>query len=106
MAANSSPSCRSLFSKMAKIATPAETPAPGQVSLPRSGLPADIAPAARSELVDLADAGQLAKFGLNVNPNWDTNTLSEKWEGLAMLRLNDPDATNDFLLLVGNDNDF
>src|SRR5439155_1101604 len=32
--------------------------------------------------------------------------LSEKWEGLAMLRLNDPDATNDFLLLVGNDNDF
>src|SRR6185503_17510782 len=43
---------------------------------------------------------------LNVNTNWDDNTISEKWEGLAILPLNDPAAPNDFLLLVGNDNDF
>lgn len=83
-----------------------EKGAPGQISLPRNGIPTNIVAAARKDLVDIADAKQLAKFGLNVKTNWDDNTLSEKWEGLGVIPLNDPAAPNDYLLLVGNDNDF
>ncbi|MBI5387860.1 MAG: esterase-like activity of phytase family protein [Verrucomicrobia bacterium] len=83
-----------------------EKGAPGQLSLPRATLPSNIVAAARVDLVDLADAQQLAKFGLNTRTNWDNNTLTEKWEGLAVIPLNDPNAPNDYLLLVGNDNDF
>jgi hypothetical protein len=83
-----------------------EKGAPGQLSLGRSTLPPGIIPATRRELVDIADPQQLARFGLNVSTNWDENTLCEKWEGLAVIPLNDPAAPNDFLLLIGNDNDF
>ena len=83
-----------------------EKGAPGQISLPRATLPTNIVAAARGDLVDLIDTKQLAKFGFNVKTNWDDNTVCEKWEGLAVLPLNDPAAPNDYLLLVGNDNDF
>ena len=36
----------------------------------------------------------------------DTNTLVEKWEGMAIMPLNDPEMPDDYLLLVGCDNDF
>jgi hypothetical protein len=47
-------------------------------------------------------------FGLNVkaDPGSDQNSITEKWEGLALIPLRDPRAPDDFLLLVGNDNDF
>jgi hypothetical protein len=83
-----------------------EKGAPGQLSLPRTTLPTNIVAAARKDLVDIADPKQLAKFGLNVNTNWDNNTLCEKWEGLGVIPLNDPAAPNDYLIIVGNDNDF
>jgi hypothetical protein len=83
-----------------------EKDAPGQLSLGGNALPAGIVPAARRDLVNIADPNQLARFGLNVSTNWDANTLCEKWEGLAVIPLNDPAAPNDFLLLIGNDNDF
>ena len=83
-----------------------EKGAPGQTSLGRNALPTGVIPATRRELVDIADRNQLAKFGLNVSPTWNNNTLSEKWEGLAVIPLNDPAAPNDYLLLIGNDNDF
>lgn len=84
-----------------------EKGAPGQLSLPRSGLPSNIVAVASRDLVDLLSASQLGKFGLNLAPsNQNINTLSEKWEALAVLPLNDPAAPGDFLLLVGNDNDF
>jgi len=83
-----------------------EKGAPGQLSLGRNALPAGIVPAARRDLVNIADPNQLARFGLNVSTNSDENTLCEKWEGLAVIRLNDPAAPSDFLLLIGNDNDF
>jgi hypothetical protein len=55
----------------------------------------------------MLNPAQLAKFGMNLAAsNQDSNTLSEKWEALAVLPLNDPAAPNDYLLLVGNDNDF
>jgi hypothetical protein len=85
-----------------------EKGAPGQISLPSGALPADITPVAKKEFVDLLDTTQLAKFGLNVRSHTagDNNTISEKWEGLAIVPLNDPSAPDDYLLLVGNDNDF
>jgi hypothetical protein len=84
-----------------------EKGAPGQISLPRAGLPSNVVAVTSRDLVDMLNASQLAKYGLNLAPsNQNINTLSEKWEGLGVIPLNDPAAPNDYLLLVGNDNDF
>jgi hypothetical protein len=84
-----------------------EKGAPGALALPRSGLPTNIVAVAGRDLVDILNRTQLAKFGLNtLASNQNANTLSEKWEALATVPLNDPTASNDYLLLVGNDNDF
>ncbi len=83
-----------------------ENGAPGQLSLPSGSLPAGLTPVVRRDFVDLLDSGQLAKFGLNAKGVPDTNTVSEKWEGLALIPLNEAANPNDYLLLVGNDNDF
>jgi len=84
-----------------------EKGAPGQISLPRAGLPSNVVAVTSRDLVDILSATQLAKYGLNLAPsNQNLNTISEKWEGLAVIPLNDPQAPNDYLLLIGNDNDF
>ncbi len=84
-----------------------EKGAPGQISLPRAGLPSNVVAVASRDLVDLINASQLAKFGLNVAPlDRDTNTISEKWEAMGVIPLMDPQAPEDYVLLVGNDNDF
>ncbi len=84
-----------------------EKGAPGQISLPRAGLPSNVVAVVSRDLVDLLSATQLAKYGLNLAPsNQNINTVSEKWEALSVIPLNDPVAPNDYLLLVGNDNDF
>ncbi len=83
-----------------------ERGAPGQKSLPASGLPADIRPVTRQDFVDLLDAAQLARFGLNASAPHDTNTISEKIESLSLIPLNDATAPNDYLLLIMSDNDF
>lgn len=50
---------------------------------------------------------EIAKFGLNLNlAPGDANTLSEKWEALAIMPAYDSVNPNDFFLFVGNDNDF
>jgi len=84
-----------------------EKGAPGALALPRSGLPSNVVAVTSRDLVDMLNPAQLAKFGLNTAPsNQNVNTLSEKWEALSVVPLNDPAAPNDYLLLVGNDNDF
>jgi len=84
-----------------------EKGAPGQISLPRAGLPSNVVAVTSRDLVDMLNPSQLARFGLNLAPsNQNTNTLSEKWEGVGIIPLNDPLAPNDYLLLAGNDNDF
>jgi hypothetical protein len=81
--------------------------APGALMLPRSGLPSNVVAVTSRDLVDMLNTTQLAKFGLNtLSSNQNINTLSEKWEALTRIPLNDPSAPNDYLLLVGNDNDF
>lgn len=80
--------------------TPTTPVAPGGV------LASGIVPATSAVLVDLNNAAQLAKFGLNNGPVDNVNTLSEKWEALALVPAFDPGAPNDWFLFVGNDNDF
>ncbi len=48
---------------------------------------------------------ELAKFGLNLNPApGDANTISEKWEAMGLVPVDD--GSGDYFLFVGNDNDF
>ena len=50
---------------------------------------------------------ELEQFGLNLAAApGDINSLSEKWEALALVSAMDPLAPNDYFLLIGNDNDF
>jgi len=50
---------------------------------------------------------ELAKFGLNINAGpGDINSISDKWEALALVPVGDVAAPNDYFLFVGNDNDF
>lgn len=84
---------------------------------------AGIVPARTTDFVNLLNAGQLARFGLNLNvlgaggaaaakaaghdaKAMDQDSLSEKWEALALVPCLEPARPDDFFLLVGNDNDF
>jgi hypothetical protein len=93
-------------SNLAQTGYDLEPGAPGQIALPPAGASPDLTSMPRLDFVDLLDTQQLARFGLNLGPSPDTNTLCEKWEGLALVPLRDPAAPDDYLLLVGNDNDF
>lgn len=63
------------------------------------------------EALNILNTFDLNRFNLNLtlnpaNPNGDTNTLSEKWEGLSLVPdLATADPT-DFFLFIANDNDF
>lgn len=83
-----------------------ELGAPGQLSLPSSGLPASIKPVTRMDFVDVLDANQLAKFGLNATAPHDTNTIPEKIESLSLIPLFEGGRPDDYLLLILSDNDF
>ena len=82
--------------------------APGHMALPETGLPESITPVASAEFIDLLDERQLASFGLNANAPgaYNRNTLTQKWEGLALAHARDPLAPDDWFLFVCNDNDF
>lgn len=59
-----------------------------------------IVPADWTELVNMLNPVQLARFGL------DVASLSEKWEAMDMVSALDPQRPADHFLIVGNDNDF
>ncbi len=81
--------------------------APGQISFPLNGLPASVRAVTRQDFVDLLNTTELSRYGLNLNAGSpDTNTLVEKWEGMTLVPLNDTNFPNEYLLLVGCDNDF
>jgi hypothetical protein len=73
---------------------------------PNGVLAAAVTPATSAVFLNLNDASQLAKFGLNNSAADNSNTLAEKWESLALAPAYDPAAPDDFFLLIGNDNDF
>ena len=82
----------------------------GQKNLPALGdqlaLTNGIIAAIRKDFVDLLNTVELAKFGMNAGAARDNNTVPEKYEGLALVPLNEPGAPNDWLMLVGTDNDY
>jgi hypothetical protein len=91
----------STATNIAGTAYDAATPiAPGGV------LAAGITPAVSTVVVDINDATQLARFNLNNGPTDNVNTLSEKWEAMALVPALYPGAPDDWFLFVGNDNDF
>jgi hypothetical protein len=82
----------------------------GQKNLPALGdqlaLTNGIVAATRKDFVDLLNPADLAKFGLHASALRDNNSVPEKYEGLALVPLNEAGAPNDWLLLVGTDNDY
>jgi hypothetical protein len=85
---------------------------------------AGIVAATTTDFVNLLNANQLARFGLNMNTvstlgaasllvspgvavtPQNVNSLSEKWEALSVVSCLDKANPNDYFMLVGNDNDF
>ncbi|MGE4323160.1 MAG: esterase-like activity of phytase family protein [Sphingobium sp.] len=65
-----------------------------------TALRSDISPARWTELVNMLNPPQLARFGL------DIETLSEKWEAMDLVPADDAGHPHEYFLLVGNDNDF
>ena len=74
---------------------------------PSGNLVSTITPVTSVELVNMLNSTQLSKFGENLNNITPTRlTLSEKWEGMALVSALDEAKPQDFFLFVGNDNDF
>ncbi len=78
-----------------------------------AGATAGITAAQATPFVNLLNAQQLARFGIDMNVGAEgtgspvsANSLGEKWEALSLVPVLDPLAPNDYFLLVGNDNDF
>ena len=74
---------------------------------PSGVLNSTIVPARQTEVVNLLNATQLGKFGINLNNTAPNRlTLTEKWEGMALAPVLEEGAPQDFFLFVGNDSDF
>ncbi len=74
---------------------------------PGGVLNSSITPVSQIELVNILNSTQLGKFGINLNNTPASPlTLTEKWEGMALLPVLEEGAPNDYFLLIGNDNDF
>ncbi len=86
--------------------------APGASVAAQGVLKPGITPVSWTQAINLIGglgdtASELAKFGFNLNAGpGDLNTMSEKWEALGLVSVQDPAFPNDFFLFVGNDNDF
>lgn len=80
----------------------------GDITSSGTTLAAGITPARWVEAVNLLNTLQLGKFHLNLNSGAtaDANSLSEKWEGMALVPTKEPGSPNSFFLFVANDNDF
>ena len=84
--------------------TPISTTAVGNGS---GALTPTITPVQQVELVNMLNAAQLGKFGINTLTAPSTQyTLSEKWEAMGLVPVLEEDHPQDFFLLIGNDNDF
>jgi hypothetical protein len=91
--------------------TAAEVSPSGQIATGGKLTPT-ITPARSVELVNMVNSTQLARFGLSLNngaPGQGAQsnlTISEKWEGMALVPTLLEGRPNDFFLFVSNDNDF
>ncbi len=81
---------------------------------PGGSLLAAINPVQQVELVNMLNTTELSRFGINLRngaPGSGANavnatTITEKWEGMALVPVLEESAPQDYFLLVGNDNDF
>jgi len=84
--------------------------APGGVPLTGASAIDPVAWTEALNMIGKVDLGitELEQFGLNLNgaATSDANSISEKWEALALVSAFDPLAPDDYFLFVGNDNDF
>jgi hypothetical protein len=80
----------------------------GDITPTGTTLASGITPVGWVEAVNLLNSLQLSKFGLNLNSgiSADANSLSEKWEGMALVPVKEAGSANQFFLFVANDNDF
>lgn len=70
-------------------------------------LASGIVPVQQVELVNMLNATQLNRFGMNLNTRPSSQTsLGEKWEAMALAPVLEEGAPQDYFLFVGNDNDF
>lgn len=73
---------------------------------PEGNLVANVTPTTYTPFLNIVDNAQLNRFGLHNGAPNDRNNLSEKWEGLGLVSVLDPNAPNDYFLFAINDNDF
>ena len=73
---------------------------------PKGVLDPSVKPAAVSNFIDINDSADLARFGLHNGAPNDRNNLSEKWEAMSIVSVQDPKLPDDYFLFVANDNDF
>lgn len=80
----------------------------GDITPSGTTLGAGITPVRWVEAVNMLNAKQLAKFGIDLKAgiNADENSISEKWEGMALVSAREPGSPNDYFLFIANDNDF
>ena len=73
-----------------------------------STLKAGITPLAWTEALNMLNRADLDKFNIGIDnfSSPDMLTMSEKWEGIALVSALDALAPNDYFLFIANDNDF
>ena len=90
------------------VGTSADSAA-GMITDGRGNLLSTITPAQSAEVVNLLNTTQLSRFGIsldNTAAGRSVLTLSEKWEGMALVPTLREGRPNEFFLFVSNDNDF
>lgn len=82
----------------------------GKITSSPGVLAAGIVAVPSTEAVNVLNVAQLGKFNFVLDLGGASQvsqlTLGEKWEGLALMPAQDPNAPNDYFLFLGNDNDF
>jgi len=82
----------------------------GKITQSAGVLASGVVPVTTKEVLNLLNSTQLGNFNLVIDAGGTTQvsplTLSEKWEGMALVPANDPAHPHDYFLFVANDNDF
>ena len=82
----------------------------GKITGAAGVLAGGIVPVTTKEVLNLLNSTQLGNFNFVIDAGGTTQvsplTLSEKWEGMALVPANDPAHPHDYFLFVANDNDF
>ena len=110
------PSSRACCSSISRLAARPTSPAAardaegGKITQAAGVLASGVVPVTSKEVLNLLNSTQLGNFNFVIDAGGTTQvsplTLSEKWEGMALVSANDPAHPHDYFLFVANDNDF